>query len=1173
MARRLTDDQRKIVETLDRPLFVAAGAGSGKSSTLAERVAWALEAPSGEGGTPFVRSLDEVLVITFTRAAAEEIKEKIRERLREGGMEAQALAVDSAWISTIHGMCSRILRRHAFDLGLDPRFTVLEQADATRLVEQATDEVLRELQDAHAFPELFDSFQARSRSGQDSAGTVFGMVRKVRDAAGSALRGFDSIHFCGTEPDLDASLRRFCDGCVRALAQGRDQKAFGTDKGMGEERNLEGNIAAIEEHLALPPHARREHVAALRGSLVKPGDAYRKKTMKEVGAEVKAAYADVMLELAFADVPARASEVLQIARMVDDRYRLLKAAQGCLDNDDLLARTFAAFSDHPEIAASYGGKFRLVMVDEFQDTNAQQVRMIELLSGADACHLATVGDAQQSIYRFRAADVQVFRDREASLDDARKVRLTMNFRSHADVLAFVERALDGAPLPDFMHLDACPTRPDGYRARTLPRVDMEVLTTPSRGGATADVRSHAMATLLADRIAERVAAGERPQDVALLLGVMRNLDAYLVALRARGIDCVVSGGSTFSKAPEVRMVASLLHVLANPKDTQTGLFPVLVSDLFSLEADDLLLLSTKVQEANGAYAKRGIEVGLLGFEMPGAAQPSPRLLLAHDVLARALERMGSWRIEDVLREVLVESGWAARCEAAGPEGLARLANALAAVRHVGELVGSGGLGPSRAATEFDHWLDESKEGPASLSGGEGGAVKVMTVHASKGLEFPLVAIAECWGSSSQGSAAGVTCENYAGEVRAALVPPGIGSKDLETDEPCNVSEQSDVVDWARHLVTASREGDQAERARLLYVAITRARESVVLGLSLQANKNGELVPRLASDVVGTLFGGALPPLGTSELDYGGSAPARIRRVELTDDGEGGLVISPDQLASLFSDMGDGDAQAGFTLYEAHPDDSLPQALGSASYVKARQGVFSYSSAHALMEAARMEAGVATHAAVAGEGTSSSDASQAAVPPVRMVSQEDEDIDGPEGLDDADRATNLGSAFHELAQTMVEAGADHDPARLDALARHWRLSARQRVRLEEAIVRWERSDIRQEALRHDLVLAEVPFFIEVQSAYGSYVEGAIDLLCRNRGSDEALVVDYKTGDIGLTEQEVYARHEMQANFYAHVMMTQGYRRVRCAFVGVERDRGDGQPLVASYSFDEGHLPQI
>ena len=181
-------------------------------------------------------------------------------------------------------------------------------------------------------------------------------------------------------------------------------------------------------------------------------------------------------------------------------------------------------------------------------------------------------------------------------------------------------------------------------------------------------------------------------------------------------------------------------------------------------------------------------------------------------------------------------------------------------------------------------------------------------------------------------------------------------------------------------------------------------------------------------------------------------------------------------------------------------------------------------------------------------------------------REAEDAGAPPAAD-ADRATNLGSAFHELAQAMVERRGAVSGEEVAARARYWNLSARGRARLEAALARWEGSDLRREALGHALVRAEVPFFCRVDSPYGDYLEGAIDLLATDPGDREALLVDYKTGDAGLTAAEVRERHAMQASFYAQVLADQGIARVTCAFVCVEREDPDqaGQPLVVRYEF--------
>ena len=163
----LMPQQLQVVKTLDRPLFVSAGAGSGKTFTLTRRIVYALSPESG----PFVEHLDQVLAITFTKDAAAEIRDRVRCALIEEGMDEEALTVDDAWISTIHGMCSRILRAHALELGIDPEFTVLTDTD--ELMDQAVAHVLGRATAPDAAPELAASLKAstpgipwRARAGR-----------------------------------------------------------------------------------------------------------------------------------------------------------------------------------------------------------------------------------------------------------------------------------------------------------------------------------------------------------------------------------------------------------------------------------------------------------------------------------------------------------------------------------------------------------------------------------------------------------------------------------------------------------------------------------------------------------------------------------------------------------------------------------------------------------------------------------------------------------------------------------------------------------------------------------------------------------------------------------------------------------------------------------------------
>ncbi|WP_158094531.1 UvrD-helicase domain-containing protein [Olsenella sp. An293] len=1161
----LNERQRQIAETLDEPLFVEAGAGSGKTFTLTQRIAWALCPGSGPDGAPFLDDLGQALVITFTEAAAREIKERVRSTLRRSGMADEALSVDDAWISTIHGMCRRILARHALDLGLDPSFSVIADSRQQALLDAAMDEVMRAARADESFSPVFSEFDMGTLSAQGYTGAMGVVERLVRE--GAALPGgLDAL----APAPRDA---RALDAAVRDLAM------------RVEELGACGLTAAAAERVAPALETLRGLAGARPGSLA-PEEVLSalegvslpqaRGAIKEQVAAAKSALALARAEAAFLRAAPVSGLLLELARRVAARYDELKRSQSCLDNDDLVRLALAAVRDHEEVRRDYAGRFRLVMVDEFQDTDETQLELIGLLSGEGARHLCTVGDAQQSIYRFRGADVGVFRGRGASVGERGTVRLDVNYRSHADVLALVERVCAGAgaargAMPDFMHLDACATREDRYRARELPRVDIEVCAGTGRSGRPSRHQTSVMAAQVADALARYRDAGERPGDMALLLGVTTHADAYIDAIRARGMECVVTGGSTFTGTDEVKVVCALLHALANPKDTQSGLFPLLASEMFGLDANDFCELGTRAQDKLDAPTKRSIDRGILDMTFFHDREPSARLRRAHEVLARALEQV-RWRpVADVCADVARDSGWLARLEAGGPEGLARAANVLAAIRYVRDLTSELGLGAARAATEFDLWLAAAKVPPASLAGGEeegGGTVRVMTVHASKGLEFGVCAVAECWGNPRADSR--LACGPSAAGGRsfvlrpADVVPSVLAAIDPEAlEEGADRSEARPLA--ARYL--ALRESDlrqeSQEKARLLYVALTRAREALVVGVAGASGKQG-VCSELAAATLEALSAGEWDPVpGERAIDYGGSAPARLRCVVVESEGEGesrrelarsgGALpgfdgpLPEDPLDVVAWGLGDDDGAAAekdgevapFVLYEAE----APGADEAPGTWRAREGVFSYSS---------------VHAALAPEGRPA---------PVPSHAEREARSAGAPVTEDADKATNLGSAFHELAQAMVELGGPVDEARVASQVRRWNLSERAAARLRAALARWEGSTLRAEALAWPSVRPEVPFFLRVDSPHGEYLEGAIDLLCADSAARRALVVDYKTGDAGLSPEEVRERHAMQAEFYAGVLLDQGFSSVSCAFVCVERDdpADPGEPLVARYAF--------
>ena len=1251
----LSQSQATIARTLGAPLFVEAGAGSGKTFTLTQRIAWALSPGSGPDGAPFLDSLDQVLVITFTRAAAREICERTRATLRRAGMAEQALRVDDAWISTIHGMCARILRRHALDLGLDPAFQVVSDSQEAELYGLAMERVMAEVREEEASAPLIEEYGLGSRSARSGRGKEYtglmaqvdGLVRAAR-----ALPGGLSQLSWATPDEAHAEMCEAMDALVM-----RYEELCGVRLTDAARKVAEPSLRALRAWDALPPGTRTPEAAC--ATLGEVGLPRSSKALAEVLPPAREAYHLAVAEAELARVAGFAPQLVGIARRVGEAYDALKREAGALDNDDLVRLALAAVRDNDVVRASLAGRFRLVMVDEFQDTDSLQLELVELLAGGPKGLLCTVGDAQQSIYRFRGADVGVFRRRGAAVGEGSHVRLARNFRSHADVLALVERVGAGSPatgpgvMRDFMCLDACPTRRDAYRAQGLPRVRVEVAAGLGPNGYTAptDDVTLVLAAQVADALAAYRDAGERPGGMALLLGRTTRAGLYVDAIRARGMECVVSGGSGFAASGEAAVVAALLHTLANPADTRSGLFPTLASELFGLDANDFVELGTRHQDVLDAPSKRTVDKGLASMELYGGATPSARLRLAHDVLSRALSDVGHRPVADVLDDVVRDSGWLARLEAQGVAGRASAANVVAALRHVRDLTEGMGLGAVRAADEFDRWLDVAKAAPGSLAGGLGdtgeGTVQVMTIHASKGLEFPVVAVAECWGNPQADDGPSLA-EVPGGRRYVAPAKPkdskasGALSKALAAlaadSDAC--ADATDDLEAGRPVPLAltlacAREGSKAaeaeERTRLLYVAMTRAREALVLAVDANTTKGSgkgnpsHMKSDLARGVLHALTGseGPVEP-GVRDLDYGGSAPALLRAVGVwrakdekgTHVGpaevvpplgqahldESGILVRPGSAGTGASDGRDGagpsvgDAgavEAPFALFAPEGPCAVP-----AMTWRAREGVYSYSSAHAALEAERaagagtlaagapvavpasggigLPAGaspavpvaIATGATTAHEPSSSSKAGARPASPRPTRAELEAEAEGAPGASDPDRATNLGSAFHELAQVMVESGADWPgEGRIAHQVAQWGLSPRAERRLREALARWAASGIRAEALGHALVRAEVPFFCARPSRFGAHLEGAIDLLATDPGSDAALVVDYKTGDLGLSVEEVRARHAMQAEFYAGVLLDQGFERVECAFVCVERcDPAEaGEPLVVRYSY--------
>lgn len=1205
----LMPQQLQIVKTLDRPLFVSAGAGSGKTFTLTRRIVYALSPESG----PFVEHLDQVLAITFTKDAAAEIRDRVRRALIDEGMDEEALTVDDAWISTIHGMCSRILRAHALELGIDPEFTVLTDTD--ELMDQAVEHVLARATAPDAAPELAASLKAlyawypmTGEGGSFGTGTTIkGLVRDLLELSSQLPGGMDDVRVARGQADTSALADAY-------------RAALGASKSSTEK--AQAALDAIDAFEASDKTMVDAARLMMSCTMPRASKAFPKEQVELLKAEAADAFINIVLACGGPALDA----LVGLARSVEAEYRALKAAQSALDNNDLLRMAYEALRDYPAIRAAYEGRFKMVMIDEFQDTDQMQVDLIRYLTGAGERALCTVGDAQQSIYRFRGAEVEVFCRQERKVGSSAApeatavvdapagelVKLVRNFRSHDEVLRYVARVFDGDDgglMQGFLDLEASDGRKDTLVADASRRQALFVA-----GGSTQE-RTQAKARAIAERFRALADAGQPQGGMVLLLGRMTNADVYAQAFRDQGLDCVIAGGSVFAQAAEVQTVRALVCALANPADTAQGLMPLLASPMFALGAQEFLALATKLDSETGETSRRNIDAGIMSdSDVPGL-QDLPLVTRAREVLRYALRRVGRDSFAAIAHDVVNASGWFVRLAQRGPEGKAIAANVLKALDAVAEEEAEFGNSPRSIALAFDRFL-AGKEAPGALNEEGDGAVRIMTVHASKGLEYPVVAVAECFGVRKSSGAAqmgrveggaqvvalparfdGVKLADgtfvkgddvkkqfehaFKGKGTSLWLPPELMEDVCATGSPAEAFARLRNDDLRLSL---------EERARLLYVAMTRARELVILAMDAGVSRGKVTAPTfdvetdLTYDVLRRILPTDaldMPQLDADRLVFDNSQPGDYELISLSDFTFGEQAFEAN--ASLDAEgrlvRGDAEAEGADTAADRPvapgPADPSPDALeliypqavgvrmGTCPYPE--RDSYSYSSIAAALHAESEDRAAEAHVPMDEAGDDAeSDGSEMADADVAVV-------------EPAGNPMALGSAFHAACQWLIEMGADALPAaRADALARLWRLTPEQRERFDVALNRWLKSAVRADLLAWPCVRAEVPFFSlgcedEDIARYGAYAEGAIDALATDPADpSRALVIDYKTGGTpDETPEQLLEKHALQARVYADVLHKAGVEAVTVKFVRVEQTNPaifvePAEPQVVTYN---------
>jgi len=887
MSRRWTDNQARAIEAWERDVCVSAGAGSGKTGVLVERFVRIVR-DSLDGKLPPERcaGVGEILVITFTDKATKEMKGRIVEALNAANLREQRREVETAYISTIHSFCSRLLKENPFEAGVDPEFQPLDETQARYLLRAAFESVIERAyrQDETEITELVAAAQDERVFGSDLrdplsalADSVEAVLDRVRGAgwrqeevAAHWRAGRDVTAARSLAPVLCLlnSVLNELNACVEAL---RVLRAGVADAIEGRRRAI---LARAEGLGSLPEASGWERVAATLAVI--------QEVVKEARAAGRARPVASMAEQEAREVferiklAARSAESLynlcaereeQAALLCHRFWGLLaevwavytdvKRVQGVLDHDDLQAEAVHLLETSPGVLRRYQRRFRYLMVDEFQDTNPLQMRLIDLLHrsgvqvlgcsgvGNEAAQVNTrtsdhppnnlfvVGDFQQSIYGFRNADVTLFQrmvEEYRANGTGEYVPLSDNFRSRPEILRFVNRLFaqiwrDASP--PFTPLETGAKHAD----KDAPSIEFLLMRDPGRAvyhGKEAEALAARLRQMvegqelrITDRGHARCGEPIRYGDIAILFRSLTDIEKYENVFARRGVPYfVVGGGRGYYARREVRDVMNVLTVLDTPLD-DIALAATLRSPMVGLDVQTLYALARFARTPNIEHRTSNTEHRTpLYPAIPAFLEAGGLPEGEADALRRFYEMIEALRAQEdrlpvghLLERILEATQYDARL-LVRPGGRRRLANIRKLLQMASAASVHGVADFIRRLREIEKVSDREGDAPTEEEAAD--VVRLMTIHKAKGLEFPVVFLADMGRSLVHLERSVFLCD-----PKALVLGCRLG--DYKTAAYRAVERQR-------------QEADQQESARLLYVALTRAREHLVLCGSLSSKR-------------------------------------------------------------------------------------------------------------------------------------------------------------------------------------------------------------------------------------------------------------------------------------------------------------------------------------------------
>ncbi len=782
-----TPEQHHALGRRNVDACVVAGPGSGKTTVLVERFRKLIEEDAVDPRA--------IVAITFTEKAAANMRVKLLDKFAHD--EVRRRELETAWVSTIHGFCTRLLRENAIAAGIDPQFRVLDQRDAERAQADCIHKALNELTE---------------RRREDTLALIEALAKPVKLAA-DLRDAWDVMRSAGLTAEAARRMEDPARVDVRATPRVlREMMArWGAKISEAQERQR----GEIFDWAATIERAGDEE---LIGALV----SFRPRlnaVPKEWKAELEDFREEHLPQLISAAVSKRFARfrtmLFDVLAQFEELYAERKRENGELDFNDLERCAIELLRDREEVRGKVRREFRHIMLDEFQDINAQQEQLIRLVRAPDT--FFGVGDINQSIYGFRHAQPQIFLDYEKEVREAERhsAELSHNFRSREAILRLVETLLNKRAGITERRLTAGGTfhEKDGASIEVLriEQEDFEAAAEENEEEEGKGVGGNREARWIANRVARLKGTlrlgrtGDRVadfRDFAILCRTSGPMRAILEALDEAGIPWVCGRRESFLVSREGRDNTALLRAVANPRDG-IALATVLRSPLCGLSDEGLLRLRLQ-----GGSVTEGMEKFARGEVPEGMDAEDTRKL------GRFAGNLGRWRESEpviaadlLIARALTESGIA--WVPGTPEG-DNVASYLQLARSRGE---------GRDLQAFLHEVelagaDLSKESELA-DRDQGNRVQVMTAHASKGLEFPVVILA------AMGRGTGT---DYGGA--SFTLRHGLGVKWMHAE--AGVVKDS----WQIANAAETKQREQEEMHRLLYVAMTRAEEHLILSYSL-----------------------------------------------------------------------------------------------------------------------------------------------------------------------------------------------------------------------------------------------------------------------------------------------------------------------------------------------------